>query len=66
MLFSGFLARSDTICKQDFTTTEVARGLKFWNYEVEELDYQCSENKGADQLQGTTQLICTFVFVYAK
>ena len=30
----------------------MARGLKFWIYEEEELYYQCSENKGADQLRG--------------
>ena len=26
----------------------------------------CSENKGADQLQGTALLICAFAFAYAK
>ena len=26
------------------------RGLTFWIYEVEELYFQCSENKGVDQL----------------
>ena len=31
---------------------KMVRGLKFWIYEVEELYYLCSENKGADQLQG--------------
>ena len=30
----------------------MARGLKFCIQEVEELCYQCSENKGADQLRG--------------
>ena len=29
--------------------------------------YPCSENKGADQFRGNTaQLICVFVFAYAK
>ena len=31
---------------------KMARGLKSWIYEVEELYYLCSENKGADQLRG--------------
>ena len=30
------------------------------------LFYLCSENKGADQLRITAQLICVFVFAYAK
>ena len=30
----------------------MARGLKFWIYEVEGLYYPCSENKDADQLRG--------------
>ena len=30
----------------------MARGLKIWIEEVEGLYYQCSENKGADQLRG--------------
>ena len=29
---------------------KMARGLKFWIYEVEGLYYLCSENKGTDQL----------------
>ena len=44
----------------------MARGLKFWIYEVEGLYYPCSENKDADQLAVTTKLICVFVFAYAK
>ena len=31
---------------------KIARGLKFGIYEVEELYYPCSENKGADQPRG--------------
>ena len=30
------------------------------------LYYQCSKNKGTDQLHVTAQLICVFVFSYAK
>ena len=54
----------------------MARGLKFCIYEVEELYYLCSENKGADQLRGnadqlrsnpvTAKLICVFVFAFAN
>ena len=49
----------------------MARGLKFWIYEVEGLYYLCSKNKGADQLHGnsfavTVKLISVFVFAYAK
>ena len=28
--------------------------------------YLCSENKGADHLRGYRELICVFVFAYAK
>ena len=45
---------------------KMARGLKFRTWEVEELYYLCSENKGADQLRGYAKLICVFVFAYAK
>ena len=38
----------------------MARGLKFRIQKVEGLYYPCSENRGADQL------ICVFVFAYAK
>ena len=38
----------------------MARGLKFRKKEEEGLHYPCRENKGADQL------ICFFVFAYAK
>ena len=40
--------------------------LKFRIYEVEGLYYPCNENKGADQLRVTAQLICVLVFAYAK
>ena len=39
---------------------KIARGLKFRIKVEEGLYYPCSENKGADQL------ICVFVFAYAK
>ena len=39
---------------------KMARSLKFGIYEVEGLYFLCSENKGA------AQLICIFVFAYAK
>ena len=47
------------------TSTE-ATVLKFWMKEVEGLCYLSSENKGADQLEVSTQLICAFVFAYAN
>ena len=37
-----------------------------WIEEVVGLYYLCSENKGADQLHSNAQLICGFVFAYAK
>ena len=40
----------------------MARGLKFRIYIVEGLYYQCSENKGADQLHGDVRLC----FAYSK
>ena len=56
------LTRSDT--NQAVQLLEMARGLKFCILEVEVLYYPSSENKGADQLPA--QLICIFVFAYAK
>ena len=47
---------------QAMQSQKMARGLKFQIYKVEELDYLCTENKGAD----TAKLICVFVFAYAK
>ena len=35
---------------------KMARGLKFRISEEEGFYYQCSENKGADQLRGTSRL----------
>ena len=42
----------------------MATGLKLRIEEVEGLYYLCSESKSADQV--TAQLICPFVFAYAK
>ena len=40
---------------------KIVRSLKFWILDEEGFYYQCSENKGADQLCS----YCTFVFAYA-
>ena len=61
---SGFPTRSAT--NRAVLSQKMARGLKFRIYEVEELYYPCSENKGADRCVVTVQLICVFVFAYAK
>ena len=46
---------------------EMARGLKFQIWIEEGSHYPCSKNKVADQLRSyTAQLICIFVFAYAK
>ena len=45
---------------------KIARGLKFRIKEVKGLYYLCSENKGADSFGIAAQLICGFVFAYAK
>ena len=57
---SGFPTKSDT--NRAAQLLNMARGLKFWSYEVEGLYYPCSENKGADQLCGyrTTDLRLCF------
>ena len=39
---------------------------KFWIKEVEELIYLCSKNKALVKYLVNVQLICTFVFAYAK
>ena len=49
----------------------MAKGLKFLNKEIEGFYYLCSENNGDDQLGSNCtadlrQLICIFVFAYAK
>ena len=45
-----FVTWSDT--NQAVQLQKMARGLKFWIYNVEGSYYLCSENKGADQLRG--------------
>ena len=42
------------------------RGLKFCIYELEELYWLYSENKGADSFAVTAKLICVFVFANTK
>ena len=44
----------------------MARGLKFRIHNVEGLYYQCSENKGADQLRGYREADLRLVFAYTK
>ena len=70
---STFSTRSDT--NRAVQLQKMARGLKFRIKEVEVWYYLCSENKGADQLCGYREansfavpvnLICVFVFAYAK
>ena len=44
---------------------KIARGLKFWIYKIEGLQYLCGKNKGAVLMIScavTAQLICAFVF----
>ena len=55
---SGFQTRSNT--NWAVKPQKIARCLTFRTWEEEGLYYLCSENKGADQL------ICGFVFAYAK
>ena len=38
--------------KQAAQPQKIDRGLKFWIKKVEGLHYLCSQNKGADQVQG--------------
>ena len=56
-LSSGFSIRSDT--NRAVQPQKVVRDLKF-RKKVEGVYYLCTENKGA------AQLICAFVFAYAK
>ena len=44
----------------------MARDLKFWILEVEEVYYLYRENNSADQLRSTARLICANIFAYAK
>ena len=59
-----FPTRSDT--NRTVQPQKMTRGLKFRIKVVERLYYPYSENKGADQLSVTAQLICVFVLAYAK
>ena len=44
----------------------MARGLKFWIYEVEGLYYPCSENKGADQLRDYREADLRLCFLHMQ
>ena len=44
----------------------MVRGLKFWIKEVEGLYYVAKTKVLIDQAAVTAQLICAFVFAYAK
>ena len=50
---------------QDVQLQKMARGLNFRIWKVEELNYLCRENKGADQLRGYHQadlLLCFRIY----
>ena len=51
---SGVPTRSHT--NQAVQSLKMARGLKFRIQKVKDLYYQCSENKGADQLRWSASL----------
>ena len=60
----NFIAANTCCCTMH---QKMARGFKFWIYEVEESHCLCSEKKAlisfADR---TAKLICTYVLAYAK
>ena len=60
----GFPTRSNTHAA--VKPHKMARGSKFRIWVEDGLYYPYSENKSADQLPVTAQLICVFVFAYAK
>ena len=62
-VFSGFQTRFDT--NQAVQPKKIARGLKFPILEVEKL-YYVAKTKALISCAVTVQLICTFVFAYAK
>ena len=55
---------SDT--NQAVQLQKIARGLKFWIKKVEGFYYLCSENKGADQLQGQREADLRLCFRICK
>ena len=64
-MISGFLTTPNI--NPAVQSQKMARSLKFQIfYQVEELYYVSSENKGADQLHGYRAVDLTFVFTYAK
>ena len=63
-LSSGFSTRPGT--NRAVQPQKMARGLKLPIKKVEGLYYQCSQNKGPDQLCSYRLLTCVFVFAFAK
>ena len=61
---SGFPSRSDI--NRAAQSPKMARGLKFWIYEVEILYYPYSENKDADQLRGYRKADLRLCFCICK
>ena len=61
---SGFPTRFHTT--RAVQSLNMARGLKFRIQEVEGLYYQCSENKGADQLRGYREADLRLCFSICK
>ena len=60
----GFSTRLDT--NRAVQPQKMARGLKIWISQGEGLFYICRENKVTNSCAVTAQLICVFVFAYAK
>ena len=61
---SGFPTRFDT--NRPVQSQKQARGLKFRLKVEEELYYLCGKRKVLISCAATAQLICVFVFAYAK
>ena len=60
----GFLTRSEA--NQAVQLQKVARGLKFWVRQKRDITISEAKTKALFSCMVTVQLICTFVFVYAK
>ena len=60
----GVPARSNT--NQTVQPQKMARGLKFWNYVEDGLCYVAKTKEQLISCAVTMQLICAFVFAYAK
>ena len=61
---SGFPTRSDT--KWPVQSQKMARGWKFWIFNVGEHYYPCSGNKGADQLRSYCEADLRLCFCLGK